>query len=122
MKNKFDFELENYTDYDMFKDMLDSVTAKKFNILSEEWRLTREMFTLKSGYWVIIVGFFRKWKVNQRFIIGHNKPKRPVFYCIFDEKYDNYESGSCFDFIDFFAENVKKAENYKELMKILEDK
>ena len=29
MKNRFDFELENYTDYDMFKDTIDSVTAKK---------------------------------------------------------------------------------------------
>ena len=80
------------------------------------------MFTLKSGYWVIVVGFSRKRNSNQWHLIGHNKPKRPVFYCIFDEKYDNYEGGSCFDFIDFFAENVKKAENYKELMKILEDK
>lgn len=122
MKNRFDYELENYTDFDMMKDMLDSVTAKKINILSEEWRLAREMHTLKNGYWVIVIGFSRKTKGNQLHLIGHNKPKSPVFYCIFDENYDNYTNKSGFDFIDFFAENVKQMKNYKELIEYLEDK
>lgn len=122
MKNRFVYELENYTDYDMFKDSFDYIAAKKFNILSEEWRLVREILELKNGYYVIVVGFSRKRNSNQRHLIGHNKPKRPVFYCIFDEKYDNYKEESAVDFLDFFEENVQKAENYKELLRILGDK
>lgn len=122
MKNRFNYELENYTDYDMFKDSFDYITAKKFNILSDEWRLTREILELKSSYWVVVVGFSRKRNSNQFHLIGHNKPKRPVFYCIFDERYDNYKEEGCVDFLDFFEENVQKAENYKELLKILGDK
>lgn len=121
MKNRFDYD-KNGGNYNLFGDYLDFITAKKFNILSEEWRLVREMFTLKSGYWVIVVGFSRKRNGNQFHLIGHNKPKRPVFYCVFDERYDNYKKEGCVDFLDFFEENVQKAENYKELLRILEDK
>lgn len=121
MRNRFVYD-KNGGNYNLFGDYLDYITAKKFNILSQERRLVREILETKSGHYAVVVGFSRKTKGNQWHLIGYNKPKRPVFYCIFDEKYDNYKDESCVDFLDFFEENVQKAENYKELLKILEDK
>lgn len=98
----------NFLGNDISTSDFDYIVAEKFNLLSEEWRLVNEIHSFNDKT-IVIVGFSRSRKPTKHWQIGHNKPKRPVFHCIFDEKFK--QSG--LSVMQYFKENVIKAENYK---------